>query len=300
MSRRSTRSHAGRTESTDPRSFVSEPETGPYLETFTFRLPFVLGVADNFDHDLSVPGDYVDQGNEKVFGRPSFVRVRIFNAETADRKFAPANLSAAIKRFYGQATKAGKAGGNPLYEQWVTLTPAVFLSQEHQWDPGFAFHRCVAAFNVFLEALALAREKDWVRPISTRELRPIVIIGKLELGGTWTEKAPMLMHPDAKESPLTSRPAGQHVDELNRALESITIEVPFVRARQWRARAERRRYEGDSADSIVSFQIAAETMLYELWGLLLLEEGVEVQDVAKRRSEQRFTTLVKRELGQTV
>jgi hypothetical protein len=251
MSRRSTHSHAGRTESTYPRSFVSEPEPGPYLETFTFRLPVVLGVADNFDHDLSVPGDYVDQGNEKVFGSPPFVRVRIFNAEIADRKFAPANLSTATKRFYGQATKAGKAGGNHLYGQWATLeTPAVFLSQEHQWDPGPAFHRCVAASNVFLEALALAREKDWVRPISTRELRPIVIIGKLELDATWTEKAPMLMHPDAKESPLTSRPAGQHVDELNRALESITIEVPFVRARHWRARAERRRYEGDSANSV--------------------------------------------------
>jgi hypothetical protein len=30
-------------ESVDPRSIVSEPETGPYLYTFTSRLPFVLG-----------------------------------------------------------------------------------------------------------------------------------------------------------------------------------------------------------------------------------------------------------------
>jgi hypothetical protein len=297
MSRRR-RPHAGRPELPDPRSIVSEPETGPYLNTFTFRLPFVLGVADNFDHDLNIPGDYVNDDSEGVFGRPPFVRVRIFNADIADKKFAPANLPTAIKQFYGAPTSYDDPDGKHLYEQWVTLeTPAVFLSHEPRWDPGYAFHRSILAFNVFLEAFALARNKDWVRPISTRELRPIVLVGRIDLDGAWTERGPMLMHPDAKESPLASRPVGQHADELNRALDYIINRAPFVRARQWRARAERRKYEGDAADSIVSFQIAAEALLYELWALLLLEEGVTTHAVAKRRSEQPFTTLLNRELA---
>jgi hypothetical protein len=106
----------------------------------------------------------------------------------------------------------------------------------------------------------------------------------------------MLMHPDAKERPLTSRPVAQHVDELNQALSSVIDQVPFVRARQWRARAERRRYEGDAADSIVSFQIAAEILLYELWGLLLLEESVAATEVTRRRSGLPFASLLNREL----
>jgi Apea-like HEPN len=291
------RPRAVRPEPPDPRSIVSEPETGPYLDTFTFRLPFVLGVLDSFTHDLSIPTDYAHGDDGKVFGTPPFVRVRIFNADIPDRKFAPANLPSAIKHLYGAETYSGDTDDGHLYEQWVTLeTPAVFLSHEQHWDPAYAFHRSILALNVFLEAFALARDKDWVRPISSRELRPVVVIGRLDLDGTWTEQGPMLMHPDAKDRPLTSRPVAQHVDELNRALGSVINRAPFVRARQWRARAERRKYEGDAADSIVSFQIAAEMLLYELLGLLLLEEGVATKEVAKRRSGLPFTSLLNREL----
>jgi tetratricopeptide (TPR) repeat protein len=258
----------------------------------------VLGFEDSFDHDIAVPGDYVNEADATVFGRPPFVRVRIFNADIADRKFAPANLSTAIDHFYGQKVASGEADGKHRYEQWVTLeTPAVFLSHERRWDPGFAFHRSISALNVFLEAFALAREKDWVRPVSTRELRPIVVIGRLDLDGSWACGGPMLMHPDAKQGPLTSRPVAQHVDELNQAVALIVNEAPFVRARQWRARAERRKYEGDAADSIISYQVATETTLYELWGLLLLEEGATTQEVDKQRAEQPFKTLLNRELA---
>ena len=292
------RPRAGRSKRFDPRSIVSQPETGPYLYTFTFRIPFVLGVADDFGHDLTVPRHYVKEEDEQLFRSSPFVRVRLFNAEIPDHMFAPANLSTAIRHFYGAETNSGEPAGKHLYEQWVTLeTPAVFLSQEQPSDPAYAFHRSIGAFNSFLEAFALARDKDWVRPISTRELRPVVVIGNLSLDGTWTDRMPMLMHPDAKESPLTSRPVTRHMDELNLALDSIINDAPFIRAGQWRARAERRKYEGDAADAIISFQIAAEVLMYELWGLLLVEEGVPTQEVARKRSEQPFTTLLNRELA---
>ncbi|MBV8990951.1 MAG: sel1 repeat family protein [Solirubrobacterales bacterium] len=282
----------------DPRSTVSKPETGPYLYTFTSRLPFVLGFEDSFDHDIAVAGQYADEADAVVFGRSPFVRVRIFNADVADRKFAAANLPAAIEHFYGQDVPSGDVDGNRLYEQWMTLeTPAVFVSHEPRWDPAFAFHRSMSALNLFLEAFAIARDKDWIRPVSTRELRPTVAIGRLDLDGNWTYQGPMLIHPDAKPSPLSSRPVAQHVEELNQALELIVNEAPFIRARQWRARAERRKYEGDAADSVISFQVAAETMLYELWGLLLLEEGTALQEVDKRRYEQPFKTLLSSELA---
>lgn len=285
-------------EPVDPRSIVSEPETGPYLYTFTSRLPFVLGFEDSFDHDVAVSGQYANEADAVVFGRSPFVRVRILNADVADRKFAAANLPAAIEHFYGQDVLSGEVDGKHLYEQWVTLeTPAVFLSDEPSRDPAYAFHRSMSALNVFLEAFAIARDKDWIRPVSTRELRPTVVIGQLDLDGNWTYQGPMLMHPDAKPSSLGSRPVAQHVEELNQALDLIVNEAPFIRARQWRARAERRKYEGDAADSIIGYQVAAETMLYELWGLLLLEEGIVPQDVNKRRGEQPFTTLLSSQLA---
>jgi tetratricopeptide (TPR) repeat protein len=292
------RRNPNKDESLDPRSIASKPETGPYLDTFTSRLPFVLGFGDDFDHDITVAGEYASEADAVVFGTSPFVRVRIFNADVADRMFAAANLPAAIEHFYGHDIPSGEVDGKHLYEQWVTLeTPAVFLSHELRRDPAFAFHRSMSALNLFLEAFAIAREKDWIRPVSTRELRPTVAIGRLDLEGNWTYQGPMLIHPDAKPSPLGSRPVAQHVEELNQALELILSAAPFIRARQWRARAERRKYEGDAADSIISFQVAAETMLYELWGLLLLEEGTAPQEVDKRREEQPFKALLTSQLA---
>jgi len=73
---------------------------------------------------------------------------------------------------------------------------------------------------------------------------------------------------------------------------------PFIRARQWRARAERRKYEGDAADSIVSFQIAAENLAYELWALLLIDEDLTSQEIEELRlGDVPYKSLLTRELA---
>jgi hypothetical protein len=144
----------------------------------------------------------------------------------------------------------------------------------------------------------LARDDDWVRAVSARELRPIVVIGTLAFDGEWQYLSQMLMHPDAKARPLTSRAVSAHVRGLNEAMAAIGGGEPFVRSRQWRARAERRKYEGDAADSVVCFQIAAETLVYELFSLLLVDEGLTSREIDRRRGfGLRYKTLLTRELG---
>jgi hypothetical protein len=44
-----------------------------------------------------------------------------------------------------------------------------------------------------------------------------------------------------KARPLRSRPAAEHAESLNRAIETMLLGNPFVRSWQWKARAERRR-----------------------------------------------------------
>jgi hypothetical protein len=279
-------------------SGFDKAETGAFLYTFTFRLAFVLGVADNLTHQLGVPGDYANPRDRELFGSPPFVRLRMFNANIPDRKFEPANMRAAIQHFYGEDTGPQDEKGPLLYEQWLSLeTPGVLCTGEAPADGAYAFHRSLSALNVFLQAFALARSDNRVRPISSRELRPIVMVGYLGLDGSW-KGGPMLMHPDAKPRPLSSRSAADHVAELSDALAAIVDEKPFVRTRQWRARGERRRYEGDAADAVVSFQIAAETLAYELWALLLADEGLSEAEVQARRDEEiPFASLLKRELA---
>lgn len=247
-------------------------------------MPFVLGVADGLDHEVGLPVRYAAEKDAEVFRRRPFVRVRIFNAPSADRKFCPANLSQAVHHFYGGEYTFGEEDGPHLYEQWISLeTPAVFLAGENTADPAYAFHRCLSVLNLFLQAFALARDDDRVRPISARELRPIVVIGTLDLSGNWHLHGPMLMHPDAKERPLGSRPVAEHTDAVNAAVTRVLGAEPFVRDRQWRMRAERRKYEGDAADAVTSFQTASETLAYELWALLLADEGLTEEEVKTRR-----------------
>jgi hypothetical protein len=89
-----------------------------------------------------------------------------------------------------------------------------------------------------------------------------------------------------------------HVLGLNQAMDAILRKEPFVRARQWRVRAERRKCEGDAADSVVSFQIAAESVAYELWGILLVDEGLTSKEIeALRSAEVPYKSLLTRELA---
>lgn len=174
----------------------------------------------------------------------------------------------------------------------------MLLEGEDPADGAYAFHRSLSALNVYLQAFALARDVDAVRPVSARELRPIVIIGTLALGEDWKPWSEMLMHPDAKERPLGRRSVGQHTAGVNKAMETILAWNPFVRSWQWKSRAERRRYEGDNADAVVSFQIAAEVLLFELWALLLFEEGRPAAEIHELRDNTSFSTLVRTELAQ--
>jgi hypothetical protein len=280
----------------------SDPaETGAFVFTFTFRLPFRMGISDNFEQEIAWTSEYANPEDAKTFAKPPFVRLRLFNAKVPDRKFSLANTPEAVRQFYGTDYDLGPADDvDPhLYEQWVSLeTPAVLLVGEDRADGAYAFHRGMSALDAYLKAFALARNDNLVRPISSRELRPIVIVGALSLGGEWTLHGPMLMHPDGKVRLLSSRSAAEHAETLNTAMEVMLRGNPFVRSWQWKARAERRRYEGDNADAVVSFQIAAEVVLFEVWALLLTDEGRSTSEVLDLRRRTSFASLVKSELGQ--
>lgn len=140
--------------------------------------------------------------------------------------------------------------------------------------------------------LPLRATTTWFVRSARGGLRPIVIVGALSLSGDWTLQSPMLMHPDGKARSFTSRPVAERAESLNRAMETMLRGNPFVRAWQWRARAERRRYEGDNADALVSFQIAAEVLLFEVWALLLIDEGRTTSQVLDLRRDTSFASLV--------
>jgi hypothetical protein len=270
---------------------------GPKIYTFTCRLPFVLGFSDNLTHRIDLSGGYVDPADVDAFGPNAYVNIRMFNAQLADYKSWPVNMPSAVHHFY-----AGEIGPpddeHPLYEQWISLeTPGGLTHHENPSDPAYTFHRCLGALNIFLQALGLARQDDRLRPVSARELRPIVIIGAITADRQWNFISPMLMHPDAKERPLEKWAAKAHLERLELALSALFDGEPFIPSRQWRARAERRRHEGDAADSVISFQIAAETLLYATWRMIMVDDGLTADEITERAAgDLPFKSLLVREL----
>jgi hypothetical protein len=270
---------------------------GPKIYTFVCRLPFVLGFTDSLTYRIDLPGNYIDSVDAEEFGPNPYVNIRMFNAPLADDTFWPTNMPRAVQHFYsGDIGPADE--GNPLHEQWLSLeTPSALASQENASDSAYAFHRCLGALNMFLQALGLARQDDRLRPVSARELRPIVIIGALTADRQWHFISSMLMLPDAKEQPHERFTAEMHEEQLGAALFALLSREPFIPSRQWRARAERRRYEGDAADSVISFQIAAETLLYATWQMLLVDEGLTEVEIAEQvERDLPFKSLLVREL----
>jgi hypothetical protein len=220
----------------------------------------------------------------------------MFNAPTPDDLFWPANMPAAAAHFYG-GDIGPPATGRQLLEQWLSLeTPAALLRGEAADDKAVFFHRCLGVLNVVLEGLSLSRADDRLRAISARELRPIVNIGALTSGLDWYFVGPMLMHSDAPERTARYTTTDTHFERLGRAINSLLRQEPFIATKQWAARARRREYEGDAADAVISFQVAAETLLYDLLGMLMVDDGKTASEILRERTSTPFKSLLHRHM----
>ena len=84
-----------------------------------------------------------------------------------------------LKRFYDydlEGAPSTRFGEDNLsaHDQWVTLeTPCAPSADElTRDDAGFAFHRCLFAFNIFLRGVQAATRDVRIRPITSHDLRP--------------------------------------------------------------------------------------------------------------------------------
>jgi hypothetical protein len=253
----------------DLRSIVDEP----FRFTFTAHLPFLLGIPDDLGHIIVFDTPYVDPEDTARYGERATVDIRVFTLETAGVPLWPIGTHEALSRFYGYKLEGDphtRHSEDSLVEQdqWVTLeTPSALMAGDDATaDPAYAFHRCLIAFNLFLEGVLVTTQDIRIRPITSYDLRPVVIIGALRPGKEWEMLTAMFMHPEALPDslPLDDRPITE--EQLNRGLHAILTEHPYITTVLWRSRAQRAlRHTGDPADAIISFQIAAEGLLFDTY-----------------------------------
>lgn len=278
---------------------------GPFVVTFTAHLPFPVGIPNNLGHTIRMYHPFLDEDYRVAYGTP-FVNIRLFDLPESGLPAWRRGTDAALEALYGSVLPLDvteRYGEDKYVEhnQWVSLeTPYGRIQGDDAADP---FHRCLAVFNGFLQAVLIMTRDVRVRFISSHDLRPIVIIGALEAGRPWRMLAAMYMHPEATpESVLTvEKPFSQ--DELNQTMGAIVTGRPFLRTMLWRARAQRAlRQTGDSADAIISFQIAAESLLFETYRMILIDEGlssgmVSIELATDRPFKSFFTKVFPDRLG---
>lgn len=168
------------------------------------------------------------------------------------------------------------------HDQWVTLeTPCAPTAADlERDDPAFAFHRCLFAFNGSLRGVQAATRDVRIRPIVSHNLRPVVVVGALLPSRRWTFLTALLMHRESRPHPLP--PEGGPVTEaqLNAGLKAVITQQPYLTTSLWRSRAQRAlRQNGDSADAIISFQVAAESLLFDTYRMILVDEGLSSAEI---------------------
>jgi len=264
-----------------PSDDLAEQVGAPCIYTFTAHLPFPLGIPNELGHTLAVGESYADPTDAALFGPHITVTIRVFTLETRGLPLWPTGTHEALKRFYDydlEGAPSTRFGEDNLsaHDQWVTLeTPCAPSADElTRDDAGFAFHRCLFAFNMFLRGVQAATRDVRIRPITSHDLRPVVIVGALLRDQSWQFLTALFMHPEAQPDPLP--PAGGPIteDQLNAGLNAVMTQQPYLMTVLWRSRAQRAlRQTGDPTDAIISFQIAAESLLFDTYRMLMVDEG---------------------------
>jgi len=272
---------------------------GPLVVTFTAQLPFPLGLKDDGYYFFGVAGTWTDPDAAVKFGEQAVVTIRVCNIPISSNDPWPVHASEVMNKLYRFDSPEefnNQVPSDHAYEQWVSLeTPNIRLDTEDQRDEGFAFHRCLAVLNRFLQAHYMAYHDVRVRTVTTRNLEAVVFRGAYTFTDQqeWHFIGPMYMHPDAFPDNPSPRDPSEALNELVVAYQQLDIQ-PFLNSAEWFRRAlYARRYSGDHVDVVVSLQVSMESMLYATWTMLLVDQGKTSSEIAGTvNSDTRYRSLL--------
>lgn len=278
---------------------------GPRIYTFAAHLPFALGLPDQLGHTITFDSPFADPQDTDLFGPRVFTDIRVFTQLTPGLPAWSPGVTDALRHFYDfelDDDPGARYGEDDVsaHEQWVSLeTPGAPTAAElAEEDPGFAFHRSLQALNLFLRVLYIHTHDIRIRPVTTHDLRPVVVLGAWTRDRRWHHLTDMLMHPEAGHDALPPDAPPITEAQLKSGLAAIGTGKPYLMTSLWRARAQRAlRRRGDAADAIISYQVTAESLLFDTYRLLLVDEGISAGNLDRKlENELPFKTLLTREL----
>lgn len=285
---------------------ISDPmpgmPAGPLILTYSFRLPFALGMEDGAERLFGLKDSWADPDDVGHFGMVPVVRVKFLNQETDQIAGWPVHAPEVLARFFDlpEIPDVGEFEPQPnTYEQWVTIeTPSGRLESEDPEDSAYAFRRGFETLNTFLTVLDLAVSDSRVSSVSTHEIGPIVFCGARTQADEWVQLPHLVMHPESYPPSPKPQTLADMRKQLDGSYEDLRDGRPFITAALWHDRALKAHgFRGDNVDCIISLQTAAESLMYDLLRSLLVDLGKSSKQIASRaNADLPFRSLVTKEI----
>lgn len=299
---------------------MNDGESSKVWQTFTFRLPFTLGLTfTGWEHHvIRVPAPpawpetevWADPLSAKTYGPVGIVRLKFYAVRKTGVEMFPPGLESALQGLYpgsdfGPGDESWPMLGeesSEIYDQWVSAeTAAERLAWEGAGDEAFAFHRALAALNLFLVGYAVGLGSTHVHPLSPEDLDPIIVLGKLNAAGSkWFDPGVLMMPLEWTPRPLSLLDVDTTAPRIGSGIEAVLASHPYVPVKIWLSRSLRAKRRGDQVDRVVSLQTAAETLFSATYRMTMVDAGKSAAEIQSEAQYDAFKWLVGTRLPQLV
>jgi hypothetical protein len=285
--------------------------------TFTFRLPFTLGLTytGNEHHDMLVspPPDWegtqvwAEPSSSDAYGPVGIVRLKFYASPESGIEMFPRGLESALHGIYPDSEFRSSDGTWPLlgedntdvYEQWVSAeTSPNRLSWEDPQDEAFAFHRVLRALNLFLLGYSVGLGNTRVRQIAPEDLDPVVAHGKWTLATGWFDPGVLIMPLEWTPKPLPMLDLSTAAPLIGSGIDAVTTGHPYVPMKVWLTRSMRAQRRGDQVDRVVSLQTSAESMFSATFRMTLVDAGSSSHEIQEQSEYDSYKWLITSRLPQ--
>jgi hypothetical protein len=266
------------------------------------ELPFALNDV-NLRLTVPVPTDYLHAEDAASSPEPS-VHLSIANLGGVDA--LPAG-GQGIRKFLADLghddlaaqvlEKMEAEGPSRTLVQAQTVSCRVAGEGDHPSDEAAVLDRTIYAINRFLHPYLIAFEEEEVHFIARQHVTSPVLLSPVGFGDSEFAQLVRVLGPPGHSLRYTPRSVREtDLSRLGNAIGIEPLDHPMDAARLWLIDARRAHATGEGDHAIVALQTSAERLLYGAHQLLLIDEGLNENELLARQLETPFRGLLAAQL----
>jgi hypothetical protein len=273
----------------------------PHAEVYVLlELPFALNDV-RLSVTVPIPTDYLHSEDRAITDEPA-VWLALTNLDDVPSGFDGMGI---LKFFLDNKHEAlaeritsltALQPGTRTLVQARTTSCRLVGEEDKPSDEAAILERVLFALNRVLHAYLVAFEDEEVHFLSPEHIVAPVVMSPTSFGSASLADARVLSPPGLS---LRFHPRPATAEDLARFKSAATVEAydhPIDTARLWLIDARRARVYGETDRAIVALQTSAERLLFGAHQLILVDEGLNEEELRERQLATPFSGLVTNEL----